>query len=187
MSTRLKADHGNRNALDQNEYARDEKFPRVCWRTRGNLEIGSSTQLDLRPNLPAPQNLPLRRPRGSGKPFRALKIRHDWLSCPIAPEEWQRMDRRASPKWGVDIFSRRRKQPPLVGNPRQFKPKSRRGPAVRSCSHFVTRHRILSPRDGKTVGGAGGRPVYFLPEAAPEGICGKPAPRPPVFISNVTP
>src|ERR1700730_16719529 len=116
---------------DQHEYARNEKFPRVCWRTRGNLEIGSLAQLDLGHNLPAPQNPPLRRPRGSGKPFRALKIRHDWLSRPIAPEEWQRKGQRASPKWGVDIFFRGAGNSLHCWKPREFKPKSRRGPAVR--------------------------------------------------------
>ena len=32
------------NALDQTEHSTDEKFPRVCWRTRGNRKIGWLTQ-----------------------------------------------------------------------------------------------------------------------------------------------
>jgi hypothetical protein len=71
--------------------------------------------------------------------------------------------------------------------PSEFKPKSSRDPGVRSLLTFrdAALRFVTSRRQNR--GGNGGRaPVYFFPEAALEGMGGKPAPRLPLSSSTVT-
>src|ERR1700736_641303 len=115
--------------------------------------------------------MPRRRPRVSAKPF----ARRKKARLAVLPNRARIMATNGPtriPQVGVVIFSPRPEAASLGLETRYNS--SPNPPAIQpflaftfcdAALHFVTSRR----------GGAGGRRGVFLPEAAPEGICGKPA------------
>jgi hypothetical protein len=137
----------------------------------GTGEIGSLTQLDLRHNLPAPQNHAATAATSFRQAVRVSK--KSATGCPAQSrsdngDEWVGAH---PPSGGRHFFAS--PEAASIGletgansslNAANHKPRSSRALVLTFCDaalHFVTSRR-------QNRGGAGGRPVYFLPEAAPE-------------------